>query len=764
MNRVKSWISSRLSLLNLLILALILATLNVVARGLADVARGLEPALLLDMALMGTLAGWTLALIPMAGRLASLLTLLFAISAVLLRIGRIGPDLLVLFQRLIDLGTSIWWWIIEGQIPDWIPVVQALEKLSASINVLVAREFDWLLAWAKDKPVFDPVAASLMWSLLLWAVSAWAGWAVRRRKQTLPALIPAGILLGATLGFTGSKPTALLWLLGTSLPLMAIVSQEVRQHRWLRTRIYFSPTMWHSLVTWAVLISLALVTAAALTQSLSLNKILNLVRMSTREETDQRKRAAESLGLDHHPIWESGLKGVPAKLRTPGLPRNHLIRSSPDLSKQEVMLIRVSDPAIPQSGLEAGTDAPRYYWRSNTYDRYTGHGWETRDIETVAYEAGQPIRSTDLENHRLVRQEVILTSEESQMAYAAGTLVTTDQDFEEELRASGSDYPEWVRARYLTLPDTVPARVFALARDLTATEPSPYDRALAIESYLRDFTYTLDLPPPPINRDVVDYFLFDLQMGYCDYYATSMVVLARAAGLPARIVIGYSSESYDQDYKVYIVTEAQAHSWVEIYFPEYGWIEFEPTAGRPTRERQIAYEGIELTEIDRMFDPGILEQSEASMEVPGQYENWQLVILISLALLASGGIAWLVIDRWHLLRLSTAGVTTEIFQKMRHHSRRLRIRTHNGDTPYEFSEALAKRVTLMAQKSRWRRALKPAANEVKFLIEKYVQISYSPYDPGDSDKPEIIRTWKWLRWRLWLAWIRERLRRRGWTR
>jgi transglutaminase-like putative cysteine protease len=605
MNRVKSWISSRLSLLNLLILALILATLNVVARGLADVARGLEPALLLDMAFMGTLAGWTLALIPMTGRLASLLTLLFAISAVLLRIGRIGPDLLVLLQRLIDIGTSIRWWIIDGQIPDWSPVVQTLEKLSASINVLVAREFDWLLAWAQAKPVFDPVAAALMWSLLMWAVSAWAGWTIRRRKQTLPALIPAGILLGSTLGFTGSKPTALFWLLGTSLPMMAIVSQEVRQHRWLRTRISFSPTMWHGLVTWAVMISLALVTTAALTQSLSLNKIINLVRASTREETDQRKRAAESLGLDHNPIWVPGLKGVPVKLRAPGLPRNHLIRSSPDLSKQTVMLIRVSDPTIPQPGHEASADAPRYYWRSNTYDRYTGHGWETKDFETVAYEAGQPIRSTDLENHRLVRQEVILTSEESQMAYAAGTLVTTDQDFtvdwrspedefgalytaptrrslvysmvldvsEEELRASGSDYPEWVRARYLTLPDTVPARVFALALDLTATEPFPLDRALAIESYLRDFTYTLDLPPPPTNRDVVDYFLFDLQMGYCDYYATSMVVLARAAGLPARIVIGYSSEQYDQDSNVYIVTEAQAHSWVEIYFPDYGWVD-----------------------------------------------------------------------------------------------------------------------------------------------------------------------------------------------
>jgi transglutaminase-like putative cysteine protease len=81
--------------------------------------------------------------------------------------------------------------------------------------------------------------------------------------------------------------------------------------------------------------------------------------------------------------------------------------------------------------------------------------------------------------------------------------------------------------------------VLALARDLTATEPTPFDRARAIEAYLRTYPYTLDLPSPKLDRDVVDYFLFDLRQGYCDYYATSMVVLARAAGLPARLAVGY---------------------------------------------------------------------------------------------------------------------------------------------------------------------------------------------------------------------------------
>ena len=151
----------------------------------------------------------------------------------------------------------------------------------------------------------------------------------------------------------------------------------------------------------------------------------------------------------------------------------------------------------------------------------------------------------------------------------------------QDLRNSPSVYPDWVRKQFLALPDSVPERVLALARDLTASEPTAYDRALAIQNYLREFPYTLDISAPPAGRDVADYFLFDLKQGYCDYYATSMVVLARAAGLPARLVVGYANGAYDLERAQYIVTENYAHSWVEIYFADIGWVEFEPTASQP---------------------------------------------------------------------------------------------------------------------------------------------------------------------------------------
>ncbi|HAY85794.1 MAG TPA: transglutaminase, partial [Chloroflexi bacterium] len=103
------------------------------------------------------------------------------------------------------------------------------------------------------------------------------------------------------------------------------------------------------------------------------------------------------------------------------------------------------------------------------------------------------------------------------------------------MRNTSQEYPDWIANKYLQVPDSVPARVYDLALSLTATQPTPYDRAVAIERYLRQFEYSLEIEDPPEYRDIVDYFLFEQQKGYCDYFASSMVVLARAAGLPARL-------------------------------------------------------------------------------------------------------------------------------------------------------------------------------------------------------------------------------------
>jgi hypothetical protein len=321
----------------------------------------------------------------------------------------------------------------------------------------------------------------------------------------------------------------------------------------------------------------------------------------------------------------------------------------------------------------------------------------------------------------------------------------------ERLRAAGTDYPDWVRSRYLWLPDTVPERVRALARDLTATAPTPYDRAYAIETYLRGFPYNLNVPPPPSDRDVADYFLFELQEGYCDYYATAMVVLARAAGLPARYVTGYATGSYDYAKGHYVVTEANAHAWAEVYFPGYGWVEFEPTAGLPAIERPTE------EDIEPFGPPSEAPQLEQAATQPWWgVANWPwwLTGTAGLALLMATGVAWVAVDTWWLRRLRPTATIATLYRRLRCQARRLAVPMRVSDTPSEFVAAFAKRASDISREEYWGEWLMPAVQNARHLVDCYVQAIYASRLLSPLDQRHAVWAWQKLRWRLWLAQVR----------
>ncbi|HEY7036214.1 MAG TPA: transglutaminase domain-containing protein [Thermomicrobiales bacterium] len=149
-----------------------------------------------------------------------------------------------------------------------------------------------------------------------------------------------------------------------------------------------------------------------------------------------------------------------------------------------------------------------------------------------------------------------------------------------DLRAAGVDYPQYVKDRYLQLPGTVTARTRDLAAQVVgaAGTGNAFDEAIAIQDYLRTtYAYDLNSPPPNENLDFVDDFLFESKVGRCEHFATAMVVLMRSLGVPARLVSGYHVGDYDPSAQGYVYRGDQAHTWVEVYYPEYGWIPFEPT-------------------------------------------------------------------------------------------------------------------------------------------------------------------------------------------
>jgi transglutaminase-like putative cysteine protease len=169
--------------------------------------------------------------------------------------------------------------------------------------------------------------------------------------------------------------------------------------------------------------------------------------------------------------------------------------------------------------------------------------------------------------------------------------------------------------KYLQLPENLPQRVKDLSASLTISADNNYDKAKAIEKYLAaNYSYNLDVPPVPRDRDFVDYFLFDQTEGYCTYFASAMTVLARCAGLPARYVEGYMlpPDPVEDSGNMYIVTNMQAHAWVEIYFEGYGWLPFEPTS--PFRSAFYAVQVPEQVSYSPSYDPAYQDYMEMMMK------------------------------------------------------------------------------------------------------------------------------------------------------
>ncbi|MBN1814568.1 MAG: transglutaminase domain-containing protein [Anaerolineae bacterium] len=813
MIRLLRWPARQLRSRTLLVLVLLLVALGYVASGLAGVVRELDAPLMLTVAVLGLLAGWILAMTPLRGWIAWVVASTVGLLGVFLRVGRLDEKLVGLLQALGSLGGEFFRWLAsagdtsslrQGPSLNWEPITAILEELQAGGGALLARVRDWGVALAAGEPAFDPAAAALMWSLVLWAVSAWAGWTARRRARPLQAVTPAGVLLLATFYYEGETTTLLPVVLGVGLLLMALLRRDARVRRWQAAGI--APVE-NGRRTARIVIAMALALAigAAAVPSISIEQIVELVQ-SRDKERGTVDDLAESLGVERPPEPVPEEIAVLEELRAPNLSRRHLINSSPELSFMRAMVIKTDDPLpiIESHELLEMTErgelpsVPRYYWRSRTYDLYVYYGWYTGDTEVIEYRAGEPaIMRADTARapvpvsatvgltlpQRTVRQEVRVVGDLQGLIHTAGTLVSVDQDYNvawhapgdafaattkekaynavsilpvftvEQLQAAGTDYPDWVRGRYLWLPDTIPERVLTLARDLTATAPTPYDRAYAIETYLRTFPYNLDVPAPPSDRDVADYFLFELQEGYCDYYATAMVVMARAAGLPARYVAGYATGTYDYIKGHYVVAEANAHAWVEVYFPGYGWVEFEPTAGLPAIERPTEGDIVPPEPPPKPSKPE--EQVVARPWWNVATWPWWLTGMAGLIVLTMVGVAWVAVDTWRLRRLRPTATAMTLYGRMRRQARRLAVPIRVSDTPNEFAAAFAAWVTNLSQETYRDEWLAPTLQYARCLVACYVQAIYTSQLLSSRDQRQAIRVWQKLGWRLCVAQMRQ---------
>lgn len=275
-------------------------------------------------------------------------------------------------------------------------------------------------------------------------------------------------------------------------------------------------------------------------------------------------------------------------------------------------------------------DDRRYYWRSRTFDFYDMGRWTSAaDVRLTDPEAPLEITipADEMQARVPVEQAVTMGLPGSRLIYTAAqpsvvnlasrmdlrylpgeamsvsvirpmrviakgdsyTAVSQMSDATaDQLQAAGTAYPTQIRDLYMSPAPSMTARTGALAREIVAEAGAntPYDQAKAIERWLRaNIVYDELIPMPPAGQDPVDWLLFDLGRGYCNYYASAMIVMLRSLGVPARMAAGFAQGEWVEDENGFVVRERDAHTWPEVYFPGYGWIEFEPTAAQLEVER-----------------------------------------------------------------------------------------------------------------------------------------------------------------------------------
>jgi len=292
--------------------------------------------------------------------------------------------------------------------------------------------------------------------------------------------------------------------------------------------------------------------------------------------------------------WQRFFAGVSGPSRLQGVSFSDSIRlgQAPNLGDRIVFYV----------------DAPAaHFWRAVTYDFYTGAGWRTTETDRVdkvtpptverekmdatfdivvphtnlLFGANEPAKVNVPFQFQTGDDRAYSTSvravnrNQAQGSYTTTSYVSVAT--KDELRKALTAYPTTIKTKYLQLPSSIPARVRDLAIQITQNKVTAYDKAEAVETYLRNtYKYSTVVKSAPAGRDPVDYFLFDLKADFCEYFASSMAVMLREVGVPARVVEGFTSGELDASNR-YAVRELNAHAWVEVYFPSYGWIEFEPT-------------------------------------------------------------------------------------------------------------------------------------------------------------------------------------------
>ncbi|MYD65578.1 MAG: hypothetical protein F4X26_06320 [Chloroflexi bacterium] len=517
---------------------------------------------------------------------------------------------------------SAWWLFPAGlALGALASVAMVMHTMELADPLAMGVEARWSELWARLKDwgaalIFggvssDPMPFVLLMVFVTWIVPYLAGWAVFRWRNPWLALVPAGVGILTNISYLPGQPSIAFILFLFAAILLFTRLQLLRTiMRWQGQRAALPQLLSVEVLHAGAWVAVLLILMAWLVPTGGeLDRVSAGWERLTQPVTDRVDRFGQVfLGID----------------------------------SKRGNLIHHFDNALPLQGRVKLEDDPMYavtlpadqelrrdeflHLRSTAFDEYTRAGWKLSEVERDALPGttieaasfGTPETRSQLRRPVVTQIEVIEPLSDRRLL-AVGDPLATDVEAElvtgpaaidlaalqpdervrsgdsyvtvgtisaanpEILVGAGTNYPAWVTERYLQLPESLPDRVRELAADIAGDTQSPYVAAFQIENYLRtNYGFSLKVDDQPPRRDPVDYFLFESREGYFDHHASAMAVMMRSLGYPARVAVGFfvGPHLYDEETGTYVLTEEDSWTWTEVYFPDLGWVEFNPTPAR----------------------------------------------------------------------------------------------------------------------------------------------------------------------------------------
>ncbi len=495
-------------------------------------------------------------------------------------------------------------------------------SISERLYNLAARLGVWITALSGDGVSQDNLIFVLFLSMLFWFLGHNTAWHIFRVDRVWRAVLPPGlVILVNAFYYTGDAQLGGHMAIFAVFALLLVVRSAIdaQEWEWYLKRISFPPQLRSQFLRWGAILAVLLVGVAWI--------------LPNGAENESLEQIQEFLNSDPLEELNKLFNRLFASLESEGLATadyyggNSLqLSGAIQLGDRPVML--VDAPPL----YDRGT---RYYWRSRTFSHYEGGRWTpTAEVRVTTEEPGFAVGNVPVlpGARETIQQRVTMVLEASRLVYTApqpqiiGLPAEIDLTYTDSaqqlmdvsvirprqvlhtgdeyvasssvvvadapsLRQAGTDYPQWVLATYLQLGGSVTQRTRDLALQIVmdANASTPYDQAKAIERWLRaNIVYDENISGPPSGFDPVDWVLFEDRRGYCNYYASAMIIMLRAVAVPSRMAAGFSQGEWDNASQSFLVRERDAHTWVEVYLPGDGWVEFEPTAAQAPLDRPDA--------------------------------------------------------------------------------------------------------------------------------------------------------------------------------